>query len=32
MSADIRCERLNPDEIRLNFSELHELLAQLHKP
>lgn len=29
MSADIRCERLDPDEIRLNFSELHEPLTEL---
>jgi glutamate synthase (NADPH/NADH) small chain len=29
MGADIRCERLNLDEIRLNFSELHEPLTEL---
>jgi glutamate synthase (NADPH/NADH) small chain len=29
MIADIRCERLDPDEIRLNFSELHEPLTEL---
>lgn len=29
MCADIRRERLSPDEIRLNFSELHEPLTEL---
>ena len=29
MNADIRCERLDLDEIRLNFSELHEPLTEL---
>lgn len=29
MTADIRCERLGPEEIRLNFSELHEPLSEL---
>lgn len=29
MCADIRCERLSLDEIRLNFSELHEPLTEL---
>ena len=30
MNADIRCERLDPEEIRLNFSELHTELPQGH--
>ena len=29
MNADIRCERLDPEKIRLNFSELHEPLTEL---
>lgn len=29
MGADIRCERLDPDQIGLNFSELHEPLTEL---
>ena len=29
MSADIRCQRLNPEEISRNFSELHEPLSEL---
>lgn len=29
MSADIRCQRLSPDDISRNFSELHEPLSEL---
>lgn len=29
MSADIRCQRLNPEDINSNFSELHEPLGEL---
>ncbi len=29
MSADIRCQRLNPEDINSNFSELHEPLSEL---
>ncbi len=29
MSTDIRCGRLDPEEIRQNFSELHTPLTEL---